>query len=122
MTYAEIDPPVTREEIAVLEARLSRQSHRSGTRALVLFLLMVLAFALLAYRTEVNANALARGFYDACVTRQEREVQANVGRETMVQLAANAPNAPTEPVAKTLIIQQLRDALLLPIEDCGTPP
>jgi hypothetical protein len=49
-------------------------------------------------------------------------VQANVGRETMVQLAINGPNAPGDAAGKALLTQQLRDALLLPVEDCGESP
>lgn len=119
-----IDPegPVTQAEIQVLEARLNRASHRFRILLLTIYVAMVLVFGLLAYRTEVNANSLAQGFYQACLVRQDRQIQANVGRETLVQLAANGPTSPPTQEAKDELTKQLRDALLLPVEDCGEAP
>lgn len=122
MTYGEVNAPVTQAELAVLEARLNRAAHRFRVLLLVLYLAMALVFGLLAYRTEVNANALANGFYQACLVRQDRQIKANVGRETLVQLAANGPTSPPSQEAKDQLVQQLRDALLLPVEDCGDAP
>jgi hypothetical protein len=110
------------QRAADLDAERRRRARRTNRQFWFLFVLLTFAFMLLAYRTEANSTALENGFYDACIARQDRQIQANVGRETMVQLAANGPNAPTDPVQKTLLIQQLRDALLLPVEDCGQDP
>lgn len=122
MTYGEVNAPVTQAELAVLEARIGRAAHRFQVLLLVLYLVMVAMFGLLAYRTEVGAHNLAQGFYEACLTRQSRQINANVGRETLVQLAANGPTSPPSQEAKDTLTQQLRDALLLPVEDCGVAP
>jgi hypothetical protein len=135
------DVEVTRQELAdILEenrkqhnARVKQEidgrTRQTNRRFLFLFAAICLIFGLLAYRTEVTSAALAeqqqateQAFYDACLARQERQVQANVGRETMVQLAINGPNAPGDAAGKVLLTQQLRDALLLPVEDCGESP
>lgn len=112
-----------------MEERVEARAKQTSRKFLVLFLFGALVFGLLAYRTEVNSadlqeqqTATRQAFYDACLARQERQQQANVGRETMVQLAVNGPNAPVDPTEKVLMEQRLRDALLLPVEDCGTAP
>lgn len=105
-----------------LDAERRKRTQRTNRQFWFLFALLTFAFVLLAYRTEINSRALENGFYQACQARASRQVQANIGRETMVQIASNSPNAPQDPVAKTLMIQQLRDALLLPVEDCGEDP
>lgn len=105
-----------------LDAERRKRTRRTNRQFWFLFIMLTSAFLLLAYRTEQNANNLEDGFYNACQARADRQVQANVGRETMVQIAANSPNAPQDSVARTLMIQQLRDALLLPVEDCGPDP
>lgn len=112
-------------DVAWMEARAKTVNRRF----LFLFAAIVLIFGLLAYRTEVNANELEKqqqatrqAFYDACLVRVDRQEQANVGREAMVTLASHGPNAPTDPAKLAVLVKQLRDALLLPIEDCGDPP
>jgi len=132
------DEAVTRMEVArllesdrklhniELEKRLKEQARRISQRFLVVFTTFILITALLAYRTEINANELrktqveaAAERYNACLVRVDRQVFANVGRETLVQLAAGRQ---ADPVLKAQAIQQLRDGLLLPIENCGEPP
>lgn len=84
-----------------------------------LFIGGVAAFLVLAYRTETNAAAIKDGLHDACEARVATATQYNVGREALVQLAVNGPNAPKDPAQKAVMVKQLRDGLLLPIEDCG---
>ncbi len=41
------------------------------TKTLVIFAFIVVAFALLAYRTEITADQAQRSIYEACLARQE---------------------------------------------------
>lgn len=114
---------------AVTSGDMDRRLRALRWQFVFLFLAMFLIFGLLAYRTEANGHDLEmqqqrtqQAFYDACLVRQDRQQQANIGRETMVQLAASGPTAPTDPTARTLMVEQLRTALLLPVEDCGAAP
>lgn len=107
----------------------ARAVKATNRRFLVLFLSMAAVFGLLAWRTEVNAdeleaqqNSMEQAFYAACLARVDRQILANQSREATVQLAVSGPTAPTDPAEKARMIQQLRDALLLPVEDCGPGP
>jgi hypothetical protein len=122
MTITDPETPVTHAEIDVLEARLAKATKNANNRSLALFITIVLIFGLLAYRTEVNARALEDGFYNACLVRQDRQIIANNKREALAVAAAQGPNAPEDATAKEALTQQIRDALLLPVEDCGAAP
>lgn len=69
-----------------------------------------------------NDANLAKGLYTACIQRANTAQQYNVGREALVQLAISGPNAPKDPAARATMAKQLRDGLLLPVEDCGPRP
>jgi hypothetical protein len=120
-----VSEPVSEEQYAELEQRVAQRVRVTNRRFLFLFVGAVLVFGLLAYRTEVNANgvteqqqALKEAVQQACMVRADRVSAANEARETLTQVLVNGPNGPTDPAAKALLTQQLRDALLLPVEDC----
>lgn len=83
-----------------------------------LFAFGVIIFALLAYRTETNSTEIRNGLHLACQARVSLVIQANVGREALVQLALSGPNAPTDPTLREQMAAQLRAGLLLPVETC----
>jgi hypothetical protein len=93
--------------------------RRLGYQFWFLLILGTLSLLLLAYRIEVNSAAIEQGFYDACVGRQERTQAANDKREVLIQAAVTAPG--TDPAKHDEMLQKLRDALLLPIEECNAP-
>jgi len=99
-----------------------RRARRTDKQLGFLFLLTIVAFLVLAYRVESNDDKLAHGLYSACVARVATANQYNIGRESLVQQAITGPTAPKDPAAKATLAKQLRDGLLLPVEDCGSPP
>lgn len=110
-----------------LAAERDRKNRRLWKALAFLYALMVLAFVVLAYRTEVNNNQnkenghqIEQGLYTACLARQAAAISFNRGRETLIQLVLTNPAR--TPESKALAAQQLRDGLLLPIEDCGADP
>lgn len=108
---------------ARIEAKLQERTKVVNRRFWFLFVALTLAFMLMAYRSENNATAISTGLHEACLTRVETATQYNKGREALVQLSINSPRTPPRTEAeKAALVKQLRDGLLLPIEDCGPPP
>lgn len=99
-----------------------RRARRTDRQQWFLFALIVGAFALLAYRSQNTDAKIQQGLYDACESRVTTAQQYNIGRETLVHLAISGPNAPKDPAQIAALTQQLRDGLLLPVENCGEPP
>lgn len=99
-----------------------RHGRRTDRQLGFLFLLIVVLFLVLAFRVESNDSRLAQGLHNACTQRVSTANQYNVAREALVQVVITGPAAPKDAAAKALMAKQLRDALLLPIEDCGPPP
>lgn len=117
--------PATEEDLYLYRQEYferERRARRTDKQLGFLFLLTVVAFLVLAYRVESNDDRLSSGLYSACAARVATANQYNIGRESLVQQAITAPTAPTDPVARAQLAQQLRNGLLLPIEDCGSPP
>jgi hypothetical protein len=126
--HAEAFEVSRRQRARDLAAEREKKAKRTDRQFWFLFVVLFLGLSLLAYRTEVNNNAVKANAhlivvnnYQACVTRVDRQIQANVGRETLVQLAADSADPPLTPEQREQRIQRLRDALLLPVEDCGPP-
>jgi hypothetical protein len=111
------------DRMDVSDADHSHWVKRISKQFWFLFVLFTAAFVLLAWRTENNDQAIAQGLHDACMTRAATAVQYNEGREALITLLITAPR-PTQrtPAEIEVIIEQLRDGLLLPIEDCGPSP
>lgn len=106
-----------------------RRARRVDMLLGFLFAFMVLCFFLLAWRTESNDQAskrtninLVNGLYNACLQRAAISEQNNIRRESFIQLVMNGPTAPKDPKERVKTVEQLRGALLLPVEDCGEPP
>lgn len=122
----------TEEDLFLYRTEYYEREHRgrrSDRQLGYLFLLVIVLFLVLAFRVESNDNRLedynadlAAGLHNACIQRAATANQYNIGRESLVQLAISAPTAPKDAAAKAALAKQLRDALLLPIEDCGPPP
>lgn len=100
----------------------NRRMRRTDRQLAFLYALLVLAFALLAYRSMNTDNKIQSGLYDACLARVQTTQQFNANREALVQFVLSAPNTPKDPDKQAAFAKQLRDGLLLPIEDCGAPP
>ena len=108
---------------AHLEERLREQFRRINRRLAFLFSLLLVAFLLLAYRSEVNGRTVADGLYEACANRVATATTYNQGREALITLVVNTPvDPPRTDAQKTDLAQRLREGLLLPIEDCGPRP
>lgn len=97
---------------------LPARRKQTTARFIVMYCVLVAAFLFLAWRTEINQNAIREGFYEACLARHDTAIEYNIGREALVQLAVNAPNATKDPAEKAKNIKRLRDGLLLPVEVC----
>jgi hypothetical protein len=140
-----VDPVIAEASIAEAALAESTESHRPATEADLylyrqeyydryrrarrtdmqlgfLFALTFIAFLVLAFRVESNDAKLSDGLHAACLARVAAVQQGNVGRESLVQAVVTGPSAPQDPVARAALAKQLRDALLLPIEDCGPFP
>lgn len=105
---------------------IDRQRRRRFTRTTLqfwfLFAFLLVSFVLLAYRTEVTARDLRTGLYEACQSRVHQAEQYNEGREALIQLVVHNPEKPIPPEKLDQTLKQLRDGLLLPVEDCGADP
>lgn len=106
---------------AMDEAR-DKRNRRVQHQFWFLFLFLLVAFLLLAYRTETTAQALRVGFWQECTDRQERIVQSNQGREALIKVVLTNPERPVPEDRVAAVRQQLEDGLLLPLEDCGPSP
>lgn len=117
--------PVTPDDLFLYRQEYydrERRARRTDRQLGFLFLLTIVLFFVLAFRVEINDDKLGRGFYNACMARVATANQYNIGREALVQMVITAPDAPTDPSQLAAMAKQLRDGLLLPIEDCGTAP
>jgi len=106
------------------EKARNKRTRRVTMQFWFLFVVIFSAFGLLAYRTEVNANALRDYITTACENRVDRTAAFNQGRELFIQLILNDPRNPIPPEQQAQVADQLRGGLLLPVEDCSdlTPP
>lgn len=107
---------------AEMEDRRERRFRRTQRQFWFLFAFLLFAFVLLAYRTESNSHDIRIGFWQECVDRQERIVQSNKGREALIQLVIANPERPVPLEQVPTVLNQLREGMLLPLEDCGVDP
>lgn len=130
--WSHVDAVLTERAEAFEQARiaraqeLDRQRTRRTTRTTrqfwFLFAVVFASFVLLAYRTEMNQRDLRNGFYGACLARVTQAQHFNEGREALIQAVIHNPDRPVPPEQQGPIVKQLRDGLLLPVEDCGPNP
>lgn len=123
------DPNDHSERIEFLERQEYERRHaqvrRADKRLLVLYVLLVVAFVLLAYRTQVNDQNLRNGLYVACQARQTAANNGNTLRDVFTEALRTAPRSPTDartPEQQAALLQQLKEVLTLPVEDCGLDP
>lgn len=105
-----------------LDRQRDRRNRRVQRQFWFLFAFLLAAFILLAYRTETNASEIRIGFWQECVDRQNRILQSNDGREAFIRIVITNPDRPVPPERVEAVTEQLRQALLLPQEDCGPDP
>jgi|SRR6478752_2979843 len=105
---------------AVADAERSRRSRQVQLQFWFLFGFLVVAFLVLAYRTEMNASALHDAQRDGCERRAAQAEQANSGRSTLINLVMAAPaNQALSAEQQAAVLKQLQDGLILPVEDCS---
>jgi hypothetical protein len=105
---------------AVADARRDRRNRRVQLQFWFLFAFLVVMVALLAYRTELNAQALQEAQLSGCERRVEQAKAANAGRITLINLTLATPtNQNLSPGQKDVLLKQLQEGLILPIEDCS---
>lgn len=125
-----IDQELTRKATEFEDARVKRQALADAERARrnrrvqlqfwFLFGFLVIAFMVLAYRTELNARALHDAQREGCERRAEQAEQANSGRATLINLVMSSPsNQALTPEQQQAVLKQLQDGLILPVEDCS---
>lgn len=107
--------------VAMDQAR-DKRNRRVQHQFWFLFAFLLVAFLVLAYRTETTAQDLRVGFWQECQDRQVRIVQSNKGRETLINVVITNPEKPVPADRVAAVRQQLEDGLLLPLEDCGPSP
>lgn len=111
------------ERLDAVEADGTHWVKRFTWQFWFLFVATALAFFLLAWRTENNDRAISEGLHDACVQRATTAVKYNEGREALITLLTTSPRASQRTPAEIEVLAgQLREGLLLPIEDCGEVP
>ncbi len=89
----------------------------SRRRDLILFALLVVAFLLLAYRSEVNAHNIERDAYDTCRARNVNVERATQLYEGLIAIEKDNPFVSTSPSTIHRRIQLYRDAIPSPV-DC----
>lgn len=111
------------------ESKQVKRERRRDRQFWFLLIALTVFSVLLAYRTETNNNLLREQaaatderFYQACQLRVERQTDGNERRELFIQKIVEAAVPPKTEPEKAVLIAQLRDGLLLPVEDCGEPP
>ena len=87
-----------------------------------LFALVLVAFVVLALRTQQTNQSTQMGLYMACEKRASLAADYNKGREGLVQWILTNPASQRTPEQRLEIARQLRDGLLLPVEECGVAP
>lgn len=107
-------------ERAEYEARHA-EVRRGDKRLLILYLVLAACFILLAYRTEANDTNLREGLYDACRARAVSFENSNQLRLVFIDTVTSSQSG-RPPEEKAVIIKQLRDGLLIPVESCGEDP
>lgn len=108
------------ERQAVIDKERARKSRRVQIQFWFLFGFLVAAFLLLAYRTEMNAQALQDAQAVGCDRRAATAVTFNEGRTALINLVANTPSSTSLTAQeKAQMIQTLKDGLILPVEDCS---
>lgn len=110
------------ERSRTLEDARDRRNRRTQRQFWFLFVCLFAFFALLAYRTESNTRDIREGFYQECADRQVRIIKSNEGREALITVIVNDPKNPVPPEQVAAVVAQLRDGLLLPLENCGPDP
>lgn len=118
---AEFETAWLARAVAMDQAR-DKRNRRVQHQFWFLFAFLLVAFLLLAYRTETTAQALRVGFWQECTDRQERIMHSNQGRETLIKVVITNPERPVPPERVDAVRRQLEDGLLLPLEDCGPHP
>jgi len=111
----EDDLAAFRQEYYDRQRRIVRTDRQLG----FLFVLLVVAFVVLAYRTETTDAKLRDGFYDACVARNDQSSSINQVRQVFINRIAQGPSGQT--ADGQVAIQQLQ-SFLQPLEDCGQDP
>lgn len=114
------------KESRVIQAKKSRRAERQFRFLFAFFVVVALFYA---YRIETNyrlvkeqAHITDQRFYAACQVRVQRQVIANDKREEFIKAIVAAAVPPKTPPEAATLTQQLRDGLLLPVEECGDPP
>jgi hypothetical protein len=110
------------ERAAAAERLRARRARRAQRQFWFLFFFLFASFILLAWRTESNSYEIRVGFWQECSERQGRIVKSNEGREALIKAVITNPERPVPTEKQAAVIQQLRDGLLLPLEDCGPNP
>lgn len=119
---AELFEAAWQKRAQTIEDDRDRRNRRIQRQFWFLFAFLFAAFILLAYRTETNSQEIRVGFYRECADRQVRIIKSNEGREALITIIVNNPKNPVPPEQVSSVVQQLRDGLLLPVEDCGPDP
>lgn len=104
------------------QAERNRRMRRTDKQLAFVYGLLFVAFFILAYKSQSTNARIQEGLYDACRSRVNTAEQYNIGRESLVQMVITGPNAPKDPAQVAALTKQLREGLLLPIEDCGPDP
>jgi hypothetical protein len=110
------------ERAAAAERLRARRARRTQRQFWFLFVFLFASFILLAWRTETNTYEIRVGFWQECTDRQVRIVKSNEGREALIAAVVGNPERPVPADKVDAVVQQLRDGLLLPTEDCGPNP
>ena len=104
---------------AAQEEARSKRARRVNRQFWFLFVVLFASFVLMAYRTEVNANALRDYIHDACESRNGRIAASNEGRTVLIKVIMDDPKGNIPADQRAAVQKRLEDGLLLPIEDCG---
>lgn len=103
---------------AAQEEARTRRAKRVNRQFWFLFVVLFASFILLAYRTEVNANALRDYIHQACESRNGRIAASNQGRTVLIKVIMDDPKGSIPVDQRAAVQKRLEDGLLLPIEDC----
>jgi hypothetical protein len=116
---------------ANLESARVRRAERVSHQMVFLFVLLLVAFVVVAYRSETNAadlrhanvTATAKAYSD-CLIRVERVKAINPGRAALTELLLTlvASDQSLSPQQRADAATTLHDGLLVPIENCGKAP
>lgn len=87
-----------------------------------LFGFVILLSLSLGYRNETVSNEIEQTSYNSCMARATLAKDYNAGRESLIQWILTNPSSTRTPEQRDDIARQLRDGLLLPVENCGERP